>query len=731
MIAETAQVLVDIKATESISAATNKAIASTERLNTSAVGFGSRFDAGLKKAGSGISKLESGLSSMGGHLKDVITGPLGMLGLGAGLFSLGAAFEKSVGTAADFGLEVQKLQGVTGLSVDKVSALAAALDHFHIEGDSAVKVIGMMQKNIGNLAVTGKAADFTAKYGLSLKNTSITAAQLSAALTTLKDKTAAHADKVKAANIILAYNKAAFQAADQQLLTTADYFNNKLIPANEKAAALQKIYGRSWQTLIPLLQAGSKGILEAEAAAKDLGLTLTAQNATDLKNYRENFLNLGDAIKGLQLQIGLVLIPMVSDLAKGITNFLREGGTQRIVGLFHQLGDAARNVAGVITDTVIPTISGFATVAKNIYDSIPAPIRDLLIQGFIADRTIKFLFGVSPIHLVTEFAEGALSKIGGSIAGAIVGNVFNKAVPMPVFVTNWAMMGGGGGLPGAVGGAAEGAAGVGLGVLAATVAALIATPVVIAGVSLAISKATGADVRGLGGQADTSRRRGVPDAQNKPLQQLVELAKQGNKDAIDYLHQHGIDISADGIEAIRGAISAGLHPPKPSGLGKGKGSVADMESNRGGMADALQRDMGHLVQQFGKGLPKNLAKTQDIEHLRASFKPSVAAAVGPDIEKLRGSIAAGLTKTSSTVGGDIESMRGRIAAGLSGVRAAVDRKKLSANTKVTTSVKNQTTVTVSAAAVSKAQYKTTINQSASYMNTLGNLTGDSSPMAGK
>ena len=92
MIAETAQVLVDIKATESISTATNKAIGATERLNTSAVGFGTRFDAGLKKAGSGISKLESGLSNMGNHLKSVITGPLGMLGLGAGLFSLGTAF---------------------------------------------------------------------------------------------------------------------------------------------------------------------------------------------------------------------------------------------------------------------------------------------------------------------------------------------------------------------------------------------------------------------------------------------------------------------------------------------------------------------------------------------------------------------------------------------------------------------------------------------------------------
>jgi hypothetical protein len=766
MIAETAQVLVDIKATESISTATNKAIGATERLNTSAVGFGTRFDAGLKKAGSGISKLESGLSNMGNHLKSVITGPLGMLGLGAGLFSLGTAFEQTVSKAEDMGVAIEKLSGITGESAVKMSEYLAVTEHFGIPTDRATQAISMLEKSLGKLEASvnkqgvSKLTALQLKYGIALTDTKGRALDATTVLNHL-----------------------------------ADYYTSNA-SASQKAALASALLQRGYATLIPVLRLGSKGIADAAAEARDLGLVLTTQNAKDLAQYRDSLRKVGTAIGGLQLQIGLVLLPMVSKLADGITQFLREGGTQKIVGLFHQAADAVRGVAQGV-GAVIPVIGGFAGSVMNAWNTIPAELRDWIIKGVVADRTIKFLIGFSPIGAIGSALTSGLKT---ALSSAFAGTVLSKAFVQPVFVTNWAMMGGG--LAGAAEGAAEGAAGAGLAGAASVVlgvgaaAALgLAVAAQFKGFFLdpayqaqtdAIDKSATAqiDSKATLGELQTAMdatSKGIADLKGLPLgdilyggqikaleatrdayaaaigQKVADAARnfkpgQGLSGKRDPEGRHGTEAGMEGQrgniadalqrdihESIAGGVKQGVGPDmeklrgkisdqthhidalkmalKPTGGGdRGKGSQGDMEGHRGAIGDALAHGISRAI-------PKNLAKSHDVASLKMAVDKNAVAA--------KYALTGGLTSNAKIVGGDIESMRGKIAAGLSGVRSAVDRKKLTANTKVTTSVKNQTTVTVSAAAVSKAQYKTTIDQSASYMNTLGNLTGDSSPMAGK
>lgn len=365
------------------------------------------------------------VAAMGSHLKGVLTGPLGLLGLGAGLFTVAGLLKSGTEEASSFGLEVAKLSALTGLSVETTSALASALDHFGISGDAAVKTVGMLTKNIGNI-VNSKAglAGFATTFNLSLTDT-----------------------------------KGHLVDVNEEILRTADYFNNKSIPATEKAAALSKLYGKQWQTLIPFLAVGRKGILDAEQAAKDLGLIVTKQNVGDLARYRESFLKLGDATKGLQLQLGLVLIPLLSDLATSFTTFLAKGGTAQIVTAFKGLVENAKDFGRVITGTVIPTIQGLATTATGFWNAIPAPLRDILAKGFIADRTIHFLLGVSPIHLVTSLVGDVLGPVIGKFLGGFAQRGGTPANPL--FVAN--VTGGlGGGLPGAGGGGAGAVAGAGI-----------------------------------------------------------------------------------------------------------------------------------------------------------------------------------------------------------------------------------------------------------------------------
>ncbi len=184
---------------------------------------------------------------------------------------------------------------------------------------------------------------------------------------------------------------------------------------------------------MPILALGRQGILDAEAAAKDLGLTLTAQNAKDLKDYRESLREASDAVGGLELQIGLALVPAIKDMADSITSFLAHGGRQGIVSFFKDAVQAGRALAGTIEHSVIPVIHGIA----DAWNSLPPEFRDLIVKGVVAEKAVKFLFGVSPASLVKDALGGA------------AGQFFQRGSPAnPMWVASAE-----GGIPG-VGGAA-------------------------------------------------------------------------------------------------------------------------------------------------------------------------------------------------------------------------------------------------------------------------------------
>src|SRR5207244_13166988 len=131
------------------------------------------------------------------------------------------------------------------------------------------------------------------------------------------------------------------------LLTAADYFNNPLIPAQTKAAALAKIFGRSWIELLPILKAGSAGIRSAADEAARMGLTLTKDNITQLGQLKTATRDWTTALGGLKLQIGLAVVPELTKLAKAATGFLVSGGRERIVAFFQGLISFGEKVANM------------------------------------------------------------------------------------------------------------------------------------------------------------------------------------------------------------------------------------------------------------------------------------------------------------------------------------------------------------------------------------------------
>lgn len=164
------------------------------------------------------------------------------------------------------------------------------------------------------------------------------------------------------------------------------------------------------------------------------------------------FAKFGATVEAVAIRLGNAVLPTVTDALAGIGDFLVKN-QDKLIAFVQGAIDLGKTAVGVIGNV----IGGLGTL----WSAVPGPLQDLLIKGFAADRTIKFLFGFSPAKLVVEPIANVIGNFIGKLIGgrALPQNIF-ATQPIPVFVVNQI-----GGIPGAVGGAAtaaEGAAGAGL-----------------------------------------------------------------------------------------------------------------------------------------------------------------------------------------------------------------------------------------------------------------------------
>lgn len=429
-LADTARLLATLDFKDNLSPGTSSAMRGVSGLESKVGGLQAKLGNFASNLRGGIG---SALGTFGGRLKQVASAGAGLLGLG-GLFAGGFFLKDAISEAQEFGDASIRMAKLTGVSVDAASRLVDVLGYVGIAGEKANSIAGMYEKNVGKLAETKKkAAAFEKEYGLRLTDNS---------------------------GHVLKFN--------QQLLESADFFNNKSIPAHEKAIVLSKLYGRGWQDLIPILSKGRKGIEEAQRSA----LHLSEEDLKVLKANKEATREWDDALGDLKVRIGIDILPVLTDLVKKATEFLNTHGEDVrdfIKGAFETAQKAAE------------AIGGFIDTASKAWDSIPPDVRDMLIKGVVADRTINFLFGFSPIEKGAEVVVGALGTIVGNLSADLIKTGANavkdglisagigKAFVQPVFVTNMGVGGLGG--AGAAGGAA--AAGIGLAGWVASIAGVV------------------------------------------------------------------------------------------------------------------------------------------------------------------------------------------------------------------------------------------------------------------
>jgi len=150
------------------------------------------------------------------------------------------------------------------------------------------------------------------------------------------------------------------------IMQTADAFQNMTDPA-QKAALAQQLFGRQGQTLLPLLNSGSKGIQEQLGLADKYGAVLSDKTAGGAKDLIARQREMKIAQDGLKVSIGTALMPVMLSFSQVLLRvtqilqpLLRDSTLLKVVIVAVTLAFTAYKVA--IIASTIATLSFNAAI---------------------------------------------------------------------------------------------------------------------------------------------------------------------------------------------------------------------------------------------------------------------------------------------------------------------------------------------------------------------------------
>lgn len=122
------------------------------------------------------------------------------------------------------------------------------------------------------------------------------------------------------------------------LRAIADAFQ-KMPDGAQKAALAVELFGKSGLDLIPILNKGAAGLDEAMKKSAEFGLILSDTARTDLTTFDDAMDDLGSAIKGFGMQVGIAFAPSLTILVKAFTDVI-----VFTKNVFNQFADAAEKL---------------------------------------------------------------------------------------------------------------------------------------------------------------------------------------------------------------------------------------------------------------------------------------------------------------------------------------------------------------------------------------------------
>lgn len=306
--------------------------------------FESGMDRASRTAETKMRKIESDAKKLGAALGTAFA---------AGVTTLAFQIQSSINRMDELSKAAQKVS----LPIEQFSALVYA-------GKLADVEIGTLQTSLGRL--TKAQAD-------SLKSTSEQAKIFNALGIAATDASG---------NLRSSYDV---------FLDFADAFNRQKGSPEIVAAGL-KLFGRSFQELIPLIKDGSQGIRDATEEAAQFGQVISTETRQAAEQFNDNLTRLGSLASGLGNAIAADLLPDLVELTNKFVDSAKEGDAlantaKGVSDIVRVLGGAVefvipyfRAIDDVIQGSTIALV-GYAEAAKGVINLDWAQIKRGLTVG--------------------------------------------------------------------------------------------------------------------------------------------------------------------------------------------------------------------------------------------------------------------------------------------------------------------------------------------------------------
>tara|TARA_R110001583_G_scaffold31978_4_gene109144 strand:- start:137769 stop:140474 length:2706 start_codon:yes stop_codon:yes gene_type:complete len=235
--------------------------------------------------------IKRGLGGLTDTAKSV-NGVLANLGVAVSVAGLTAM----VKSAIDTGDALDEMSQRVGVSVETLSVWKPAAEQSGVSGESFEKGLRKLSTTMLEAATGSEdAARNFAAVGVEFKN---------------QDGT--------------------LRATDQVLLDLAERF--KAMPDGaEKTALAVQLFGKSGAELIPFLNQGRDGINELAAEMRALGVQMSSETAAQAGNFNDALDKLKLATTSIGNQIIASLLPALNDMAGGMVESAKQGGTLRAI----------------------------------------------------------------------------------------------------------------------------------------------------------------------------------------------------------------------------------------------------------------------------------------------------------------------------------------------------------------------------------------------------------------
>lgn len=235
--------------------------------------------------------IKRGLGGLTDTAKSV-NGVLANLGVGVSLAGIGAMIKSSIDSADALDEMAQR----TGIAVESLSLLVPAAELSAVSTDKFEA--GLKKLATGMLeAATGSEAS---------------------------------AQNFEALGVAVQNQDGTLRDSEQVLLDLADRFQ-AMPDGAEKAALAVDIFGKAGAEMIPFLNQGRDGIGALKQEAAELGLQLSADTAAQAGNFNDALDKLKLATQSIGNQIIASLLPALNDMAGGMVESAKEGGTLRVI----------------------------------------------------------------------------------------------------------------------------------------------------------------------------------------------------------------------------------------------------------------------------------------------------------------------------------------------------------------------------------------------------------------